>query len=184
MDKVFDYVIPALGISLILAVIGGYVYLTAVPDPNKENLIVLADQKYLDDNQQKYADCYYTTKSNPEFITSTVVNQFYNQGAPKARLIALEPQFLAKYTEQCTPIMSGYESRFKLYDNDQINLAKARQTEFEKIMKKTPVVEKQQSDVISLYEKYDPKTLQYPTYDKGRMLYTADEFADYLNKNL
>ena len=158
--------------------------MTAIPATDKENQVVLSDQEYLNDNQQKYADCYYTTKSNPEFITSGVVNQFYNQGAPKAKLITLEPQFLAKYIDQCAPIISSYENRFKQYDTDEAILAKAKQTELDKLMKKAPVVEKQQSDVISLYEKYNPKTLQYPTYDKGKMLYTADEFADYLNANL
>lgn len=152
--------------------------------PIEKQRIVLADEQYLKDNQQKYADCYYTTKSNPEFLTSGIVNQFYNQGAPKAKLTVLEPQFLAKYTEQCAPIMSSYEARFNQYDKDQVSLAKARLTEFEKLIKKDPVVEKQQSDVISIYEKYDPRTLQYPTYDKGKMLYTADDFAAYLNENL
>lgn len=184
MDKVFKYVIPTLGVALILAVIGGYEYMSAIPAAEKENQKVLADQEYLNDNQQKYADCYYTTKSNPEFITPTVINRFYNQGAPKDMLIALEPQFLAKYTEQCAPVLSSYESRFKQYDKDEATLAQAKLTEFDKLMKKTPVIEKQQSEVISLFEKYDPKTLQYPTYDKGKMLYTADEFADYLNANL
>jgi len=184
MDKVFKYVIPTLGGALILAVIGGYVYATAIPAADNENKTVLADQEYLNENQQKYADCYYTTKSNPEFITSTVINQFYNQGAPKAGLSSLETKFLAKYTEQCAPTIADYESRFKQYKLDQTALAKAKQTELDKLMKKSPVVEKQRSDVISLYEKYDPKTLQYPTYDKGKMLYTADEFANYLNENL
>lgn len=184
MDKIFEYVIPTFGVAIILAGIGGYVYMTAIPAADNENKILLADQEYLNDNQQKYADCYYTTKSNPEFITSGVVNQFYNQGAPKAKLTVLEPQFLAKYTDQCAPVINNYEARFKQYNKDELSLAKARLTEFEKLTKKNPVVEKQQSDVISIYEKYDPKTLQYPTYDKGKMLYTADDFATYLNENL
>lgn len=184
MDKIFDYVIPVFGVALVLSVIGGYIYITAIPAADKENQIVLSDQEYLNNNQQKYADCYYTTKLNPEFITSTVVNHFYNQGAPKDKLNTLEPQFLAIYTQRCEPIISGYESRFKQYDKDQVSLARAKLTEFDKLIKKTPVVEKQQSDIISLYEKFNPKTLQYPTYDKGKMLYTADEFANYLNANL
>jgi hypothetical protein len=184
MNKVFDYIIPAVGVVLLLGLIGGYVYMTAIPAADKENQQVLSDQMYLNDNQQKYADCQYTTKSNSEFITPTVINHFYNQGAPKGKLSSLEAQFLAKYTGQCTPIISNYENRFKQYQKDEINLAQAKLTEFDKLTKKSPIVEKQQSDTISLYEKYDPKSLQYPTYDKTKMLYTADEFAAYLNQNL
>lgn len=177
--------VAGIGIAiLILAAIGGYYYLSADSYSQDAFLAVAADKKYLQNNQQKYADCYYTVKGNFELITPTVVNRFYNQGAPKAELTALEKKFLAKYEAQCKPIMSGYESKFSEYKSDQLALAKSRLTNFDKLTNKTPVVESQPSPILSLYEEYDPKSLQYPTNSSVNMLYSSNDFANYLNENL
>jgi hypothetical protein len=113
-----------------------------------------------------------------------VINRFYNQGAPKDELIELEKKFSEKYNSQCEPVMSDYETKFKEYKSDQIDLSQSRLTNLDKLMKKPAKMEKQPSPIFSLYEEYDPKSLQYPTNSNVSMLYDADDFANYLNDNL
>lgn len=184
MKNILDNLV-GIGIAiLIVAAIGGYYYLSGNTFDQKTLLAVAADKKFLENNQQKYADCYYTVKGNFELITPTVVNRFYNQGAPKSELVSLEKTFLAKYEDQCKPVMSGYELRFTQYKSDQFALAKSRLTNLDKLMNKQPEVEKQPSPILPLYQQYDPKSLQYPTNSNVKMLYSADDFAKYLNENL
>ena len=184
MKNILDNVI-GIGIALlILAAIGGYYYLSADSYSQEAFLAVAADQKYLENNQQKYADCYYTVKGNFELITPTVINRFYNQGAPKTELATLEKKFLSKYENQCKPVMSDYESKFNQYKSDQLALAKSRLTNLDKLTKKQPRVERQPSPILSIYEEYDPKSLQYPTNSNVSMLYDANDFTKYLNENI
>lgn len=185
MDKVFDYIFPAIGITALIAIIGGYFYLTSVPASGLEKSVqIKADEKYLSDNQQAYADCYYTTKSNSDFSVETVTNRLYNGGAPKENLEAIEDAFEDKYINRCDPIITGYEARYTEYQRHKKELAESRLTKLDKLLGKQAEAAKQPSDIFSLYEMHDPKTLQYPTYRDAKMLYSGDEYEQYARQNL
>lgn len=184
MDKILNFALPALGVSIILGVIGGYFYLTALPDVSQQTKVILDDQVYLKDNQQAYADCYYTTKSNSDFSIAQVTNKYFNSGVSKDRLVTLEAQFLEKYSEQCKPVITNYENRFIKYQENQKLLASARLTELDKLLKKKADIEKIPSDTVSFYQMYEPKSLQYPSYSVVKLLYTADDYVTFLNQNL
>ena len=185
MNKVLDFIFPTLGIVLLLSVIGGYFYFTSLPASGTAiNVQILDDKKYLSDNQQMYADCYYTTKSNADFNVATITNRLFNAGTSKEKLESLEASFKDKYVKQCEPVLTGYESRYDEYKEHKIDLAESRLTKLDKLLGKQSEVTKEPSDIFSLYEMHDPKTLQYPTYREAKLLYSSDEYEQYVEQNI
>ncbi len=185
MDKVFDYLFPAVGVSLLIVAIGGYYYLSATPSfANKAESTVSEDVSYLSSNEEKYADCYHTVKSNSDFSVATVTNRLYNQGVSKEKLELIESQFKVKYEKECTAVLKTYEDRYNLYVQHRKEAAEYRLSKLDKIMGKKAEVASRPSPIFSLYQEYEPKSLQYPTNTQAKMLYTASDYEIYVQQNL
>lgn len=184
MNKILGYLIPILGGLLILTALVAYYYLTALPDFTQPLQKVSEDKIYLNSNDEKYADCYYTVKQNDDFSITTTTNRLYNSGVNNTTLEKLETKFRKMHTDQCDPIINDYESRFKQYKIDQLELAKTKLSKLDNLLGKQPTIEKEHSNIVYFYEMYEPKSLQWPTNSSAKMLYSTDDYQKYVEQNL
>jgi len=185
MEKILNYLIPAAIVVLFVGGAGAYYYLTSVPASGLNlDIKVLEDDNYLATNQAKYADCHYTIGINADTSISTITNRFFNKGVSRQKLEVLESQFKDKYTQQCAPIIHDYEERYSQYQEHRKQAAESRLTKLDELLDVEAEVEHNPSSTFSLYEEYEPKSLQYPTNRNAKMLYTADDYAKYVEENL
>lgn len=183
MDKVFSVVLPIVGVALIIGLFIGYSEVTAKGEPETTNKQLLDDRAYLQKNQDAYADCQYTVEVG-DFSIATVTNRYYNQGVSKQKLESLESQFKDKYKQQCQPILDGYRARYTAYTQHQKDAAAAELSQLDKWMGKKPEVVSERSPIMGLYQEYDPKSLQYPTNPNAKMLYTQQDYEDFIMQKL
>lgn len=183
MNKVFSFVLPAIGVVLLIGLFMGYTEVTAKGEPQQMNKQLLDDQAYFQKNQDMYADCQYTVEVG-DFSIATVTNCYYNQGVSKQKLDSLESQFKDKYKNQCQPLIDGYRARYKQYVERQKDAAAAELSQLDKWMGKKPEVASNRSPIMGLYQEYDPKSLQYPTNPNAKMLYTGQDYANFVSVNL
>lgn len=183
MNKLFNILIPVVGVTLLIAAFMGYTHVTATGGSQLTNKQVLEDRAYLSQNQEKYGDCQYTVEVG-DFSIATVTNKYYNQGASKEKLESLEQQFKGKYKTECQPVIDGYRARYAEYQQHQMDAAEAELSQLDRWLGKKAEVISERSPAISLYQEYDPKSLQYPTNPNAKMLYSQEDYDKFVATNL
>lgn len=183
MEKLFNILIPTVGVVAIIAVFMGYTHITASGDSQLTNTVVLEDKKYLSENQNKYADCHYTVELG-DFSMATVTNKYFNQGVSKEKLEALETQFKDKYKQECQPLINEYRARYSQYGQHKKEAAEAELSQLDKWLGNEAEVVKEPSPIFSLYQEYDPKSLQHPTNPNAKMLYSQQDYESFVRQNL
>jgi hypothetical protein len=183
MNKLFNILIPVVGITLLIAVFMGYTHVTATGGSQLTNKQVLEDRSYLSQNQEKYGNCQYTVEIG-DFSIATVTNKYYNQGVNKEKLELLENQFKDKYKAECQPVLDEYRARYTLYQQHQKDAAAAELSQLDRWLGKKAEVISERSPIMGLYQEYDPKSLQYPTNPNAKILYTQDDYDKYVSANL
>lgn len=183
MEKLFNFLIPTIGIVAIIAVFMGYSHVTAKGSPQTTNPTILEDKKYLSSNQEKYADCHYTLEIG-DFSIAIVTNKYFNQGISQEKLETLEAQFKDKYKQQCQPLLDEYRVRYSQYEKHKKDAAEAELSQFDKWLGKKAEVIKEPSPIFGLYQEYDPKSLQHPTNPDAKMLYTQQDYESFVKQNL
>lgn len=183
MSKLFNFLIPTLGVIVIVAAFMGYTQVTAKGSPQSTNPKILEDKKYLSENQEKYADCQYTVEIG-DLSIATVTNKYFNQGVSKDKLEALGTQFKYKYKQECQPVLDEYRSRYSQYVQHKKEAAEAELSQLDKWLGKKPEVMTEPSPIFSLYQEYDPKSLQHPTNPNANMLYTLQDYEVFVEQNI
>ena len=183
MNKLFNILIPVVGVTLLIAAFMGYTHITSSGGSQLMNKQVLDDQTYLAENQEKYGDCQYTVEVG-DFSIAKVTNKYYNQGVSKEKLESLEKQFKDKYIADCQPTLDGYRAKYSEYQLHQQQAAEAELSQLDKWLGKKPEIISSRSPAISLYQKYDPKSLQYPTNPNAKMLYGEEDYDKFVTANL
>lgn len=183
MDKLLNILIPVVGVTLLIAAFMGYTHITATGGSQLTNKQVLEDRTYLSQNQEKYGNCQYTVEVG-DFSIATVTNKYYNQGIGKEKLESLEQQFKEKYKSECQPGIDGYRAKYTQYQQHQKDAAESELSQLEKWLGKKAEVVSERSPTISLYQEYDPKSLQYPTNPNAKMLYSQEDYEIFVKENL
>lgn len=183
MKKLLNTLIPVVGIILLIAAFMGYTQITSSGDSQRTDKQLLADRSYFSENQEKYADCQYTVETG-DFSIATVTNKYYNQGVSEEKLTSLETQFKDKYKTECQPLLEEYRERFTQFQQHQKDAAEAELSQLEKWLGKKAEVISEKSPVFSLYQEYDPKSLQYPTNPNAKMLYSHEDYDKFVSANL
>ncbi len=180
MDKIFDYFIPGLIVLLVAGGAGAYYHFSATTFPTDLIEKQAADEEYLSANQKKYADCYYTTVSKADFTIEKITSELYFEGFDEDLVEKLETEFEAKYEEQCSPVMSEYSSRYQKYSWRKKDIAEAQLSQIDRWLGKEPEIQSNPSSVFAGYNQYSTKSLQYPTYRDAELLYTEDDYINFL----
>lgn len=183
MNKLLNVLIPVVGVTLLIAAFMGYTHITASGGSQFNNEQVLEDKTYLSKNQEMYGNCQYTVEVG-DFSIATITNKYFNQGVSKEKLESLEAQFKAKYKNECEPILDGYRARYEEYKKHQQEAADAELSQLDKWLGKKSEIISARSPAISLYQEYDPKSLQYPTNPDVKMLYSQDDYDKFVSENL
>lgn len=183
MNKLFNVVIPVVGVTLIIAAMMGYTHVTASGGSQLTNTKVLEDKKYLADNQDKYADCHYTVELG-DFSIANVTNKYFRQGVGKETLENLEREFEDKYKNECKPLLDEYRARYNLYIQHKKEAAEAELSQLDKWLGNEAEVVSEPSPIFSLYQEYDPKSLQHPTNPNAKMLYSQEDYEKYVAERI
>lgn len=183
MSKILGYIFSVITGLVIIGALVGYFFISAKGSPQTTNPKVLEDKKYLSENQEKYADCHYTVEIG-DFSIATVTNKYFNQGVSEEKLKLLETQFKSKYEQECELLLSEYRSRYSQYEINKRNAAKTELSQIEKWLGKKPETISEPSPISSLYQEYDPKSLQYPTNLSAKMLYSQQDYETFVIQNL
>lgn len=183
MIKLFNILTPLVGITLLIAAFMGYAHITASGGSQLTNEQVLKDRTYLSQIQERYGDCQYTVEVG-DFSIATVTNKYYNQGVSKEKLESLEKQFKDKYKTECQSTLDGYRAKYSEYQKHQQVAADAELTQLDKWLGKKSEIISARSPAISLYQEYDPKSLQYPTNPNAKMLYSQEDYDEFVTSNL
>lgn len=183
MNKLFNILIPVVGVTLLIAAFMGYTHISASGGSQLTNKQVLEDKTYLSENQEKYGNCQYTVEVG-DFSIATVTNKYYHKGVSKEKLESLETQFKEKYKSECQPVLDGYRAKYNQYQQHQKDAAEAELSQIDRWLGKKAEVISNRSPAMSLYQEYDPKSLQYPTNPNAKMLYSQEDYDKFVNTNL
>lgn len=183
MDKISKYIFYPIVIIAIIGVFIGYYSVTANGSSQLFNKKVIEDRAYLSDNQEKYADCQYTIEVG-DFSFSAVANKYFNKGVSASLLESIETKFENIYKEECSSVIKGYRDRYSMYVEHKKEAAEAELSQLDKWFGKKAEIIGDPSPIFSLYQRYDPKSLQYPTNPGAKMLYTQADYEEFVIKNL
>lgn len=161
----------------------GYTHISARGTSQATNPTLLEDKTYLSENQDKYADCHMTVEVG-DFSIATVTNKYFNRGVSQEKLESLEGQFKDQFKKDCEPLLKDYRSRYSQYEQHKKEAAETELSQLDKWLGREAEVISEPSPIFSLYQEYDPKSLQYPTNPKAKMLYTQEEYEAFVLQRL
>lgn len=183
MNKIYSYIFPTLIGVLLLAGLMGYVHISSSGESQLNNHDVISDKVYLSENKDLYADCHYTVEVK-DLSTTNVKVEYSIKGFDRAKLDLLEAKFKENYEPKCKILIDEYRIRYSQFEKHKRNAAEAELSQLDKWLGKEAKVISEPSPIFSLYQEYDPKSLQYPTNHNAKMLYQEKDYENFVEQNL